>query len=54
MADGAATGPRGAALVPAAGPPGGERHMIEQTASHPGHLQIARELLDDATTLGAR
>ncbi|MGC1419445.1 MAG: DinB family protein [Acidimicrobiales bacterium] len=29
-------------------------HMIEETARHAGHLDIARELLDGATRLGAR
>jgi hypothetical protein len=46
--------PGGAALVPAAGRPGCKRHMIEETASHSGHLEIARELLDGATNLGLR
>jgi hypothetical protein len=29
-------------------------HMIEETARHAGHLDIARELLDGQTGLGAR
>jgi hypothetical protein len=29
-------------------------HMIEETAAHSGHLEIARELLDGATNLGQR
>ena len=29
-------------------------HMIEETARHAGHLDIARELLDGATGLGPR
>jgi uncharacterized damage-inducible protein DinB len=29
-------------------------HMIEETASHSGHLDIARELLDGGTNLGLR
>jgi hypothetical protein len=29
-------------------------HMIEETARHRGHLDIARELLDGATRLGQR
>jgi hypothetical protein len=29
-------------------------HMIEETASHSGHLEIARELLDGQTRLGLR
>jgi uncharacterized damage-inducible protein DinB len=29
-------------------------HMIEETASHSGHLDIARELLDGRTNLGLR
>ncbi|HEY1826050.1 MAG TPA: DinB family protein [Acidimicrobiales bacterium] len=29
-------------------------HMIEETASHSGHLEIARELLDGATKRGLR
>jgi hypothetical protein len=29
-------------------------HMIEETASHSGHVEIARELLDGATGLGGR
>jgi len=29
-------------------------HMIEETARHTGHLDIARELLDGRTRLGAR
>jgi hypothetical protein len=29
-------------------------HMIEETASHSGHLDIARELLDGRTSLGLR
>ena len=29
-------------------------HMIEETAAHSGHLEIARELLDGATRLGMR
>jgi uncharacterized damage-inducible protein DinB len=29
-------------------------HMIEETASHSGHLDIARELLDGKTNLGLR
>jgi uncharacterized damage-inducible protein DinB len=29
-------------------------HMIEETASHSGHLEIARELLDGQTGLGMR
>ena len=29
-------------------------HMIEETAAHTGHLEIARELLDGKTGLGLR
>jgi hypothetical protein len=29
-------------------------HMIEETARHAGHLDIARELLDGATRRGGR
>jgi len=29
-------------------------HIIEETAAHTGHLEIARELLDGATGLGMR
>jgi hypothetical protein len=29
-------------------------HMIEETARHAGHLDIARELLDGTTRLGGR
>jgi uncharacterized damage-inducible protein DinB len=29
-------------------------HVIEETAAHSGHLEIARELLDGATGLGRR
>jgi hypothetical protein len=29
-------------------------HMIEETAAHSGHLEIARELLDGAVRLGQR
>jgi Protein of unknown function (DUF664) len=29
-------------------------HMIEETARHAGHLDIARELLDGRTRLGPR
>ncbi len=29
-------------------------HMIEETAAHSGHLEIARELLDGVTRLGQR
>jgi hypothetical protein len=29
-------------------------HMIEETARHAGHLDIARELLDGQTRLGPR
>jgi Protein of unknown function (DUF664) len=29
-------------------------HMIEETATHSGHLEIARELLDGQTKLGRR
>lgn len=29
-------------------------HMIEETAAHTGHLEIARELLDGRTRLGLR
>jgi hypothetical protein len=29
-------------------------HMIEETASHSGHLDVARELLDGQTNLGLR
>jgi hypothetical protein len=29
-------------------------HMIEETARHAGHLDIARELMDDRTGLGPR
>lgn len=29
-------------------------HMIEETARHAGHLDIARELIDGRTGLGAR
>jgi hypothetical protein len=29
-------------------------HIIEETAAHSGHLEIARELLDDKTGLGLR
>jgi Protein of unknown function (DUF664) len=45
------------------GPPGTDQpktvreivlHLIEETASHSGHLEIARELLDGSTRLGLR
>jgi len=29
-------------------------HMIEETATHSGHLEIAREMLDGQTKLGRR
>jgi hypothetical protein len=29
-------------------------HMIEETAAHSGHLEIAREILDGSTDLGLR
>jgi hypothetical protein len=29
-------------------------HVIEETATHSGHLEIARELLDGKTRLGGR
>ena len=29
-------------------------HIIEETAAHTGHLEIAREFLDGATGLGLR
>jgi uncharacterized protein DUF664 len=29
-------------------------HLIEETAAHSGHLEIARELLDGNTRLGLR
>jgi Protein of unknown function (DUF664) len=29
-------------------------HMIEETATHSGHLEIARELMDGQTKLGNR
>ena len=29
-------------------------HMIEETAAHSGHLEIAREILDGTTGLGLR
>jgi hypothetical protein len=29
-------------------------HVIEETAAHTGHLEIARELLDGKTGLGSR
>jgi hypothetical protein len=29
-------------------------HMIEETARHAGHLDIARELMDHRTELGPR
>jgi hypothetical protein len=29
-------------------------HMIEETAAHSGHLEIARELLDGGRGLGLR
>ena len=29
-------------------------HVIEETAAHSGHLEIARELLDGKTRLGGR
>jgi len=29
-------------------------HMIEETAAHSGHLEIARELLDGGRDLGLR
>ncbi|MDQ6688833.1 MAG: DinB family protein [Actinomycetota bacterium] len=29
-------------------------HLVEETAAHSGHLEIARELLDGATRLGLR
>jgi uncharacterized damage-inducible protein DinB len=29
-------------------------HMIEETAAHSGHLEVARELLDGRTNLGLR
>jgi hypothetical protein len=57
------------ATTPLSAPPLGERgpggfeppnvrwvvlHMIEETARHAGHLDIARELLDGTTRLGGR
>jgi hypothetical protein len=58
------------AVTPLSAPPGGRHgdpemdeplsmrwvvlHMIEETASHSGHLDIARELLDGRTNLGLR
>jgi hypothetical protein len=29
-------------------------HVVEETAAHTGHLEIARELLDGKTGLGLR
>jgi hypothetical protein len=29
-------------------------HVIEETAAHSGHLEMARELLDGKTALGLR
>jgi hypothetical protein len=29
-------------------------HVIEETATHSGHIEIARELLDGQTRLGGR
>ena len=50
--------PRGRHGVPGQGEPPDVRwvvlHMIEETARHAGHLDIARELLDGQTGLGPR
>jgi hypothetical protein len=50
--------PRGKHGVPGRDEPADVRwvvlHMIEETARHAGHLDIARELLDGQTRLGAR
>jgi hypothetical protein len=50
--------PRGRHGVPGQDEPPDVRwivlHMIEETARHAGHLDIARELLDGKTRLGAR
>jgi hypothetical protein len=50
--------PRGKHGVPGQGEPADVRwvvlHMIEETARHAGHLDIARELLDGQTRLGSR
>jgi hypothetical protein len=50
--------PRGEHGVPGQDEPPDVRwvvlHMIEETARHAGHLDIARELLDGQTGLGAR
>jgi hypothetical protein len=50
--------PRGKHGVPGQDEPPDVRrvvlHMIEETARHAGHLDIARELLDGQTRLGAR
>ena len=50
--------PRGKHGVPGEDEPPDVRwavlHMIEETARHAGHLDIARELLDGQTGLGPR
>jgi len=50
--------PRGRHGVPGQDEPPDVRwvvlHMIEETARHAGHLDIARELLDGQTGLGPR
>jgi Protein of unknown function (DUF664) len=50
--------PRGKHGVPGRDEPADVRwvvlHMIEETARHAGHLDIARELLDGQTRLGSR
>jgi hypothetical protein len=50
--------PRGKHGVPGQGEPPDVRwvvlHMIEETARHAGHLDIARELMDGQTGLGPR
>lgn len=50
--------PRGRHGGPDADQPGSVReivlHLIEETAAHSGHLEIARELLDGRTRLGLR
>ena len=53
-----AAAPRGRHGVPGREEPPDVRwivlHMIEETARHAGHLDIARELIDGQTGLGAR
>ncbi len=45
---------RRARLCPPSSRPGVVLHMIEETARHAGHLDLARELIDGQTGLGPR